>query len=154
MTRLRLLVGGLLLCLLGTVHADIFRPAYLEVRELGDDRYDVLWKVPALGTNQRLSVYVIFPEGTENLTESQPFITNGAWLERWRIHFPGGLVGQTIRIEGNATGVSDIIARVEKNEIGLLSGRQTADAVLHLQRVRHDVEAIRAEHGDLRAGGS
>jgi len=114
MTRLRLLVGGLLLCLLGTVHADIFRPAYLEVRELGDDRYDVLWKVPALGTNQRLSVYVIFPEGTENLTESQPFITNGAWLERWRIHFPGGLVGQTIRIEGNATGVSDVIARVER----------------------------------------
>ena len=114
MTALRTLLIGLLLCLLGTAHADVFRPAYLEVRELGEDRYDVLWKVPALGENQRLSVYVVFPDGTENLTESQPFITEGAWLEQWRIHHPGGLVGETIRIQGKATGVSDIIARVER----------------------------------------
>lgn len=114
MTMRRSLLAALLLGLLNIAQADVFRPAYLELRELGDDRYDVLWKVPAQGTNQRLSVYVVFPEGTENLTESQPFITEGAWLERWRIHYPGGLVGQTVRIQGKATGVTDVIARVER----------------------------------------
>jgi hydrogenase/urease accessory protein HupE len=61
-----------------------------------------------------LSVYVSFPAGTETLTEPQPLIIDGAWVERWQVAFPGGLVGQTVRIEGNATGITDVIARVER----------------------------------------
>ena len=114
MTKLRAGALAILLLVAGAAAADIFRPAYLEVRELSDDRYDVLWKVPALGTSQRLSVYVLFPPETENVTEPQPFITDGAWVERWQITHPGGLVGQTIRIEGKANGVTDVIARVER----------------------------------------
>lgn len=94
--------------------ADVFQPAYLELRELGDDEYAVLWKVPARPDSRRLAVYVRFPEATEQLTPSTAFTVNGAWVERWNIRFPGGLVGQTIVIEGSATGVSDIIARVER----------------------------------------
>ncbi len=114
MKKLHVAVLTVLLLAATAANADVFRPAYLELRELGDDRYEVLWKVPALGATQRLSLYVLFPEGTEALTESQPFITGGAWLERWQVRYPGGLVGQTIRIEGKATGVSDVIARVER----------------------------------------
>lgn len=114
MTKFRFACTFLLLILAGVATADIFKPAYLELRELGDDKYEVLWKVPALGDNQRLSAYVQFPEGTEDLSESQPFISDGAWVERWQISHPGGLVGKTIRIEGNATGATDIIARVER----------------------------------------
>jgi hydrogenase/urease accessory protein HupE len=114
MTRLRLASAFLLFVIAGAANADIFRPAYLELRELGDDRYDVLWKVPALGPEQRLAAYVRFPEGTENLSEPKPFISDGAWVERWQISHPGGLVGKTVRIEGKATGVTDVIARVER----------------------------------------
>lgn len=114
MTKLRGSALVLLLLLAGAAAADIFRPAYLEVRELGEDRYEVLWKVPAMGDSQRLSVYVLFPPETESLTEPQPLVTDGAWVERWQISYPGGLVGQTIRVEGNATGVTDVIARVER----------------------------------------
>ena len=44
----------LLLLLAPAVQADIFRPAYLEIREAvpaatGDPAYEVLWKVPAQG---------------------------------------------------------------------------------------------------------
>lgn len=114
MRHIRQLVVLGLICAFGVASADIFRPAYLELRELGDDRYEVLWKVPAQGSDQRLSLYVRLPDGTENLTESQPFITDGAWFERWQIRHPGGLVGKTIFIEGQATAVSDIIARIER----------------------------------------
>jgi hydrogenase/urease accessory protein HupE len=114
MTSFRLASAILFFTLVGAANADIFKPAYLELRELGNDRYDVLWKVPALGTDRRLSVYVRFPAGTEDLSESQPFISDGAWVERWQISHPGGLVGKTVRIEGNATGVTDVIARVER----------------------------------------
>jgi hydrogenase/urease accessory protein HupE len=114
MTKFFLTSAILLFSLVGVANADVFKPAYLELRELGDDQYEVLWKVPALGANQRLAVYVRFPVGTENLSESQPFISDGAWVERWKISHPGGLVGKTVRIEGKATGVSDVIARVER----------------------------------------
>ena len=110
----RLLVG-LLACLwAASAGADVFRPAYLELREAGDGEYDVLWKVPVLGDDLRLSVYVAFPADTEQLSEPRIVTSGGAWIERWRIRHEGGLVGQTVAIEGNAVGVTDVIARVER----------------------------------------
>jgi len=103
-----------ILSLAGIASADVFRPAYLELRELGDDRYDVLWKVPAMGSDQRLAAYVSFPDATEQLSEPKPFISNGAWVERWQVRHPGGLVGQQISIDGKAAKATDIIVRVER----------------------------------------
>ena len=104
----------MIVLLASSASADVFRPAYLELRELGNSQYDVLWKVPTLGNNQRLAVYVKFPEGTETIGEPRSLISDGAMIERWRVSYPGGLVGRTIRIEGNAAGVTDTIARVER----------------------------------------
>ena len=70
MTKFRLACAILLFACVGAANADIFKPAYLELRELGNDQYAVLWKVPALGDNQRLAAYVQFPDGTEYLSES------------------------------------------------------------------------------------
>ncbi len=103
-----------LLLLAAPASGDIFQPAYLEIRETGEDEYAVLWKVPARADGRRLATYVRFPDGTEELTAPNPFIANGAWVERWTIRFEGGLVGETIAIDGNAAGVSDIIARIER----------------------------------------
>jgi len=114
MNRIRSAIAIGLLLVAGIAGADVFKPAYLELRELGNDTYQVLWKVPALGDNQRLATYVRFPSGTEALSESRPFISDGAWVERWQVAHPGGLVGQTLRIEGQAIGVTDVIVRVER----------------------------------------
>ena len=49
MMLLQLLVG--LLTAIGValpVAADEFRPAYLQLHQIGDATYDVLWKIPAL----------------------------------------------------------------------------------------------------------
>ena len=114
MTKLRLAIGILILVVSGVANADIFRPAYLELRELGNDQYDVLWKVPVLGNDQRLAVHVKFPDGTEILGEPRSIFSDDALIERWRVSYPGSLVGQVIGIEGSAAGVTDIIARVER----------------------------------------
>lgn len=107
-------VWVLLLCALaGLVQADVFRPAYLELREAGPDRFEVLWKVPAQNADTRLSIRVRFPEGTRRLGETRSAFTGNAVIERWSIERRGGLVGQTIRFEGKAVGATDVIARVE-----------------------------------------
>lgn len=95
-------------------NADVFRPAYLELREAGDDRYDVLWKVPAMGSDRRLAAYVEMPPGTETISEPRVTLVGNAWTERWQVRQPGGLTGKTIRIEGNAVGVTEVIARLER----------------------------------------
>lgn len=111
------------LCLLALIavvaapaSADVFRPAYLELRELGEDRYAVTWKVPAQGPDMRLAAYVVLPDATETLSEPRASYVDGSWTERWEIRHPGGLAGEAIRIDGRAAGVTDVIARVERQD--------------------------------------
>ena len=68
-TRAHALLFTLLACCFASItHADVFRPAYLELREAGQDAggavlYDVMWKRPALG-DSRLAIQIRFPQGT------------------------------------------------------------------------------------------
>jgi hydrogenase/urease accessory protein HupE len=94
-------------------HADVFRPAYLELREAGNDRYDVMWKAPAQG-EMRLALRVQFPAGTVQVTPPQGLFVSNAFVERWQVSRPGGLVGESVGIEGIAGGVTDVIVRLER----------------------------------------
>jgi hypothetical protein len=109
----RALLVVALLCAPAAVRADVFRPAYLELRETGADQYDVLWKVPAQG-ELRLAMAVRFPDGTTNVTEPRSVMSGTASTERWRVQRTGGLVGQTIGIDGLPGGVTDVVVRVER----------------------------------------
>lgn len=93
-------------------HADVFRPAYLELEQQSPERYAVLWKVPALDDRTRLAAYVAFPPETKVVAPSRVFQADGAWIERWTVERPGGLTGERVAIEGTAVGVTDVIARV------------------------------------------
>jgi hydrogenase/urease accessory protein HupE len=98
------------------VSADIFRPAYLELRELDTQRYDVLLKVPAQGNDLRLSVDVRFPDGTVEIAPRRGAYLDGAHVSRWRIEREDGLVGTTVEIVGRAAGVTDVLARLERRD--------------------------------------
>lgn len=98
-----------------SANADIFRPAYLELREAGADRYDVMWKVPAQG-DMRLAVQVKFPADVAQLTPPQGMFVGDAFVERWQVSRPGGFTGARIGIEGIANGVTDVIVRVERQD--------------------------------------
>lgn len=110
---MKVLIALLLACLACVAQADVFRPAYLELREAGHDSYEVMWKVPVLGES-RLAVDLRFPEGTTSITEPKGQLADGAFVERWTIHRDGGLAGQTMAIDGIAGGVTDVIVRVER----------------------------------------
>ena len=48
------LVALACVCLPASAGADVFRPAYLELRQRDGDTFDVMWKVPAIGDSMRL----------------------------------------------------------------------------------------------------
>lgn len=109
----RVALVALLAIAWGAAQADVFRPAYLEVRETGHETYDILWKVPAQDEQLRLSLHPTLPEGTVVQGDARRAFTGDAIVERWQARRPGGLAGQTIRFEGRAAGATDVIARVE-----------------------------------------
>ena len=109
-------IGLCLLCGAFAASADEFRPGYLELRQQDAETYDVFWKVPAQGENLRLGIYVAFPRDTVNLSEPRGVFRAGAYSERWRLKRPGGLVGQTIRIDGLPSSITDVLVRVERSD--------------------------------------
>ena len=83
-----------LACLATPASADELRPGYLELKQTGDETYDVRWKVPALG-DMRLGLYVRFPAETEVTSEPRGRFVGSAFVERWSVRHPGGLADQT-----------------------------------------------------------
>jgi hydrogenase/urease accessory protein HupE len=96
--------------------ADVFRPAYLEIREVDDERYDVLLEVPAQDDGRRLAIEVRFPDGTVDVEPRVSELEAGKHIARWRIERAGGLIGQRIEITGRAVGVTDMLARIERRD--------------------------------------
>ncbi len=99
-----------------TVRADVFRPAYLELRQTSLETYDAMWRVPAQGDTLRLAIHVVFPPGTVNLTEPRGTFIGDGFVERWTIRRDGGLAGGTIRIDGLPGTITDVLARVERDD--------------------------------------
>lgn len=92
-------------------HADVFRPAYLELRQRSPDTYDMLWKVPAQG-DMRLALYVRMPEGVTTLASPRAEFIGGAYIERSQVSRAGGLEGQSIGIDGLTGSNTDVLVRV------------------------------------------
>jgi hydrogenase/urease accessory protein HupE len=90
------------------------RPAYLELRQSAPETYDALWKVPGLGDDKRLGIYVELPPRCSPTTEPRAAMANNAYTERWTAKCAGGLEGGTIRIAGLAATTTDVLVRLER----------------------------------------
>jgi hydrogenase/urease accessory protein HupE len=110
---LRALLGLCLLVVGVAAEADEFKPAYLELRQVGAETYDVTWKVPARGGNERLRLYVRFPEGAVNVVEPRGAFSGSSHVERWRVRQPGGLRDKEISIDGLKESSAEVLVRVE-----------------------------------------
>jgi len=109
-----LLILALLITLTPVAFAHEVRPAYLELRQTGSETYDALWKVPGLGDDLRLGVYVELPASCTNVAEPRGSMINSAWTERWTVKCAGGLSGGMIHIAGLSGTGTDVLVRVER----------------------------------------
>jgi hydrogenase/urease accessory protein HupE len=133
MIRFAILIG-LFAALQGhAAQADELRPGYLELRETASDTYGLLFKIPALGGNRRLAIYVRLPEGTHDAAPPRSAFSSGAYTERRTIRRPGGMAGQVVSIEGLSATSSDVLVRIENlagaTQIERLSPTKTAFVV-------------------------
>lgn len=120
-------IGLALLAATGAARAHELRPAYLELHELGPDRWSVLWKVPARD-ELRLSIAPRFddrcrPEGTP-ITYRQA----DAWADRWTLVCAGSLSGTSVRIERLDATSTDVLVRVVRADGSVQTTRATSSA--------------------------
>ena len=87
------------------------RPAYLELRETKPADFSVLWKTPMVG-DMRLSLTPEFSGDAKALTEIITRTPPGAALQTWALH-AANLRGQTLRIRGLESTMTDALVRIE-----------------------------------------
>ncbi len=101
------------LLLSGPVRGDVFRPAYLQLKQRDAETFDVTWKVPALDAQTTLKVKPVFPAGTQDVGLRSSIYTMGAAVQRWQVRIP--VAGrQACRIYRLALTGLDVLVRVER----------------------------------------
>jgi hydrogenase/urease accessory protein HupE len=115
----------LLLCPL-TVSADALRPAYLEIRELTQDNFNLLWKLPAKG-DRTLRLYPQLPANCQSQGAVESAWVIGTRVDRQALHCRGGLVGQTVDIDGLAQQQNDVLVRLNLLDSGEQTWRLNGD---------------------------
>ena len=110
--RLALIIAALLASL-SALAAHEMRPAYLELRETHQDIYEVTWKVPARGPDQRLALDVRLPTDCKIVSPASRSYANAAFVDRSTISRQGGLPGAEIYIEGLSNTYTDALVRFE-----------------------------------------
>jgi hydrogenase/urease accessory protein HupE len=103
-----------LLTSVAVAHADEYRPAYLEFTQTNESTFDMLWKVPAKGQRQRLSLYVVLPDDVSTVSEARSAFIGGAYIERSSISRSGGLTGVKISIKGLERVSTDALVRIQR----------------------------------------
>ncbi len=95
-------------------HADVYRPAYLELKQLDNETYDLLWKVPARGPDQRLRLYLTFPSDVKYIKPTRTSYVGGALVDTSTITRTNGLEGTEITVEGLTTISTEVLVRIER----------------------------------------
>ncbi len=99
---------------LGASSAHEVRPAYLELRQIGAETFRVLWKVPGVGDELRLALFVNLPSDTTTVASERSTFINNAFIERWTIERKNGLAGASIGVSGLDATMTDALVRVQR----------------------------------------
>lgn len=88
------------------------RPAYLQITQLGPERFDILWRTPLL-QGMQLPVVLKFPDTIRNVAEPTQRELADSLIERRIVETVDGLAGQRIEFIGLQTTITDVLVRTE-----------------------------------------
>lgn len=89
------------------------RPGYLQLTFDDEERVHMLFKVPAVG-DMRFGLYPNLPANCTAVEEASRFIIEAAYTERGSFNCAGGIIGETIAIDGLSSTLTDVLVRIER----------------------------------------
>ena len=97
----------------GLASAHEVRPAYLRIKQTGEEQFETLWRVPARG-ELRLAIYLEMPVDCRAGDALLGWSDGDAFIEKGRWFCPGGLAGHEVTIAGLDMVLTDALARFER----------------------------------------
>ena len=126
------------------------RPAYLQISEMKDGRFDVLWKVPQRG-EMVLRLHVEWPGTCNSIAPPSRQALGDAIVERRVVDcHSAGLRGQRLGIDGLARTITDSLVRIAFADGTTWTQRltpQQPSAIIPSAQSVADVSAVYFEHG-------
>ena len=110
-----------------SVDADESRPAHLQLTLTDSDNVSMVFKVPALG-DRRLGLYPKLPANCEAAFPPSGRIVDNAYTERATYRCAGGIIGETIFIDGLSSTFTEVLARVIRPDGATQVARLTPSA--------------------------
>lgn len=92
--------------------AHALQPGYLEVRQIDDDLYAALWKVPVVG-GAPMDIQAELPGNCDTREAGQPVWDGTAYVARWTTPCPGGLANGMLSIRGLEKTSTDVLVRFD-----------------------------------------
>jgi len=99
--------------LFSTAHADEYRPAYLAIKQITENTFDVVWKLPSTEQNQVLNLKVKFPQKTKLIKPKSIRPAGAATIEQFSISNESGLIGSNITIVGLKNAPTEVLVRIQ-----------------------------------------
>lgn len=96
-----------------TARAHEARPGYLRLTLTDSSSVTLMFKVPAVG-DRRFGLYPSLPDNCVTVTPPITYIVENAYTERATLKCEGGLVGQTVGVDGLSSTLTDVLVRVER----------------------------------------
>ena len=124
------------------------RPAYLRIQQQSETVYDLLWRVPARG-EMRLGLYVELPPQCTNRGEVRAYQQDATFIERWVAECPGGLAGESIRIQGLSATLTDGLVRHERLDGTTQVARVTPSSPAFTVTAAESWQQVAATYGAL-----
>jgi len=132
----------LLFCFLtATAGADESRPAHLQLTLTESGGVTMVFKVPARG-DRRLGLYPKLPANCEAVFPPSAHIVDNAYTERATFQCAGGIVGETVAIDGLSGTFTDVLARVIRPDGATQVARLTPSAPSFVVEATPDAFAV------------
>jgi len=87
------------------------KPAYLQIKALDSENYDIVWKVPMKGIGKKYVLHVQFDNSIENIKKPIEVVVAGWHIKNWRIYKKGFLSGTKVTIEGLSSTDKEVLLR-------------------------------------------
>jgi hydrogenase/urease accessory protein HupE len=107
---LALLLASLGFAAAASGHA--LEPGYLELRQVDEGGYGVVWKKPS-NQGVPMAIAVRLPEGCDPRSEGQLSWDGSAYYSRWTAKCAGGLEGGELAIDGLESTSTDVLVRYD-----------------------------------------
>jgi len=92
--------------------AHALQPGYLELQLLGQDKWRVFWRKPAV-QGKPMEIDARLPGNCDARKPTDPRFDGAAWVSQWIATCAGGIIGGEILIEGLSQTQTDVLVRYE-----------------------------------------